>query len=225
MAKLGIGDFDQSGLGAKSDAEPGFLDHHLVIRAIADSQHIGRIEAKPIARFDREFACERPSTIGSPTSPDSLPPAKMRRLALTRSKPTMLRDRLGEGQKAPGYEQAARTACTHGLDQGPSAIGQMHALHETSMQFALVETGEQANPFPQGAGKIQLALHGALGDPRDLVLEARIIGELVDAFLADDGRIHVGDEQIASSAAPLAGRRCRRRRAHRAPSGRRGPYR
>ena len=32
---------------------------------------------------------------------------------------------------------------------------------------------------------------------RDLVLEAGIIGELVDAFLADDGRIHVGDEQLA----------------------------
>jgi hypothetical protein len=38
-------------------------------------------------------------------------------------------------------------------------------------------------------------LHGPLGDLRDLTLEADEIGELVDAFLAYDGRIHVGDQQ------------------------------
>ena len=38
-------------------------------------------------------------------------------------------------------------------------------------------------------------MHRALGNPRDLFLKSGIIGELIDAFLADDGRIHVGDQK------------------------------
>ena len=64
-------------------------------------------------------------------------------------------------------------------------------------KLALIQTGKQPHPLPQRPAEIQLALHRALGDPRDLVLEPGIIGELVDAFLADDRRIHVGDEQPA----------------------------
>ena len=71
----------------------------------------------------------------------------------------------------------------------------MHPLVEAARELALVEPGEQPHALAQRAGEIELALHRALGDPRDLVLEPGIIGELVDAFLADDGRIHVGDEQ------------------------------
>ncbi len=40
------------------------------------------------------------------------------------------------------------------------------------------------------------AAHGALGDLGDPALDAGIIGELVDAFLADHGGIHVGDEKF-----------------------------
>ena len=50
----------------------------------------------------------------------------------------------------------------------------------------------------------------ALGHRRDLGLAAGIVGQLVDAFLADHRRIHVGDEQPLAAARDAAGRRRRR---------------
>ncbi len=44
-------------------------------------------------------------------------------------------------------------------------------------------------------GKVQLALHCPLGNLRDPGFHPGIIGQLIDAFLTDHGRIHVGDEQ------------------------------
>ena len=54
---------------------------------------------------------------------------------------------------------------------------------------------QQRDALAQRRREIQLALHGALGDRGDLRLEPGIVGELVDAFLPDDRRIHVGDQQ------------------------------
>ena len=52
-----------------------------------------------------------------------------------------------------------------------------------------------ADAGPQRLLEIELAVHGARGDRGDLRLDADGVGELVDAFLLDHGRIHVGDEQ------------------------------
>ena len=40
MSKLGIGDFDERGLGPEGDAEARFLDHQLVVGAIADGKDV-----------------------------------------------------------------------------------------------------------------------------------------------------------------------------------------
>ena len=58
-----------------------------------------------------------------------------------------------------------------------------------------VQPGEQRHPLLKRFREVQLALHRQLGDRGDLRLEAGIISQLVDAFLADDRRIHVGDQQ------------------------------
>src|SRR6185503_16350996 len=68
-------------------------------------------------------------------------------------------------------------------------------LVEAALELALVESREQAHSLSQRTRKIELAVHRALGDARDLLLETRVVRELVDAFLANDRRIHVGDEE------------------------------
>ena len=60
---------------------------------------------------------------------------------------------------------------------------------------------EQGHALAQRRRELDLAAHGALGDGGDMRLQADMIGELVDAFLADHGRIHVGEEQRLAAAA------------------------
>src|SRR6185312_9299485 len=93
-------------------------------------------------------------------------------------------DRLRERQEAARHQKAARSARAHGLDEGFRAGSNLDPLVEAALERALVEAGEKPHALTQRSGEIQLALHRALGDPRDLVLEPGIIGELVDAFLA-----------------------------------------
>ena len=62
-----------------------------------------------------------------------------------------------------------------------------------------LETFEQSDPFAQGAFEVELALHRALGDRGDAILEPGEIGELVDAFLPDHRRIHVRHEQVGNA--------------------------
>ena len=57
------------------------------------------------------------------------------------------------------------------------------------------EPGEQRDAFCQRRLEGDLAAHGALGDGSDAGLLADEIRELVEAFLADHGGIHVGEEQ------------------------------
>ena len=58
---------------------------------------------------------------------------------------------------------------------------------------------EQADTLAQRSLEIELAAHCTLGNVGDTVLDAGIVGQLVDAFLPDHGRIHVGDEQPGHS--------------------------
>src|SRR3546814_1905975 len=62
------------------------------------------------------------------------------------------------------------------------------------------EALQQADALAQGGLEGDLAAHGALGDRGDLRFEAEFGGEFVDTFLLDDGRIHVGDEELLAAA-------------------------
>ena len=65
---------------------------------------------------------------------------------------------------------------------------------------------EQADPFAQGALEFDLAAHRALGDRGDMRADADRGGEFVDAFLPDQRRIHVGDQQALGARRRAAGR-------------------
>ena len=114
---------------------------------------------------------------------------------MTRSKPIARATGSAKDRKPPETSRQlappARIVCT---SVSAPAVRWTRSSRQR-LKLALVEPGEQPHPLTQRAREIELALHRPLGDPRDAVLEPDIIGELVDAFLADDGRIHVGDEQ------------------------------
>ena len=70
----------------------------------------------------------------------------------------------------------------------------------TSVDDVRLEPREQRDALAQRRLEGDLAAHGALGDRGHLLLQADEIGEFVDAFLADHGGVHVGEEQLLAPA-------------------------
>ena len=62
---------------------------------------------------------------------------------------------------------------------------------------------QQRDALAQRRLELDLAAHGAFGDRCDMGLQPGKIRQLVDAFLADHGGIHVGEKKL------LAPERCR----------------
>ncbi len=85
--------------------------------------------------------------------------------------------------------------------QPECAAGGAPAVAGTGVQFVSAlqrlqaQALQHADPLQQRAFELKLAAHGPLGDLGDLGLLAGKVGQLVQAFAADDGRIHVGDQQ------------------------------
>ncbi len=106
-----------------------------------------------------------------------------------------LRDRIGKVVEAARYQHRARAhRCERGHQRGRTRRGG-NPLGEAIMDCAFIEPSEQRDALPQGRLEIEFTLHGAFGDRGDLRLQPCVIGQLVDAFLSDHGRIHVRDEQ------------------------------
>jgi len=94
------------------------------------------------------------------------------------------------GQRACGPHRArehARAGC------------QADALGHCARRRRHIESAQQRDALAQRRLEGDLAAHGALGDGGHLRSETQAIGELVDAFLLDDRRVHVGQEQALAS--------------------------
>ena len=202
--RAGVGDCGERRLGAVGDAQPGFLDHQPVVGAVADRQHVcqrpGRARSRASISASRLAGA---STIGSPIvaaelavrrCPDdwranAIEPDVARRSA---------RRRTGSRPRPAGSSRPSRASSGPGSPRpgsaGPARPGSARSIARRSPASSATRSRKRA-------GEIELALHRPLGDRGDLGFEPGIIGELVDAFLADDGRIHVGDEQPLRRAA------------------------
>ena len=55
---------------------------------------------------------------------------------------------------------------------------------------------QECDALAQRRLELDLAAHRAFGDPGDMGFQADIVGQFVDAFLADHGGVHVGEEQL-----------------------------
>ena len=84
----------------------------------------------------------------------------------------------------------------HGRDQLPAARGQRDALFQDFIDRAGGQVLQQRDALAQRRLELDLAAHGALGNGGHMRLHPDEIGELVDAFLADHGGIHVGEKKL-----------------------------
>ena len=97
--------------------------------------------------------------------------------------------------KPPETRQAYPPFAPHGRDQRAPAGRQRDAFSITSSTTATGRPFEQRHALAQRRLERDLAAHRPLGDRRHMRFQPGIVGQLVDAFLADHGGIHVGDEQ------------------------------
>ena len=84
----------------------------------------------------------------------------------------------------------------HGHDQFAAAGSRPDAFGQHFVDDADRHALQQRHTLAQCRLELDLAAHRALGDFSDMVLQPREIRELVDAFLADHGGIHVGQKQL-----------------------------
>jgi len=84
----------------------------------------------------------------------------------------------------------------HRGDQFQPAGGERDALFDHFVYHLDRQALQERDSFPESRLEGDLAVHGACGDQRHLVLEADFGGEFVNAFLADHGGIHVGDQEL-----------------------------
>src|SRR6185437_615712 len=105
-------------------------------------------------------------------------------------------DAIGEQSEAAGDQRGVRAMDAHGADQRPRARRQLDALAQHLVDDGDFQPFEQRDELAQRRLEGNLAAHGPLGDRRDVRFEPDVIGELVDALLADHRGVHVGEEQL-----------------------------
>ncbi len=108
-------------------------------------------------------------------------------------------DAIGEQREAAGDHAGVGAVRPHGGDQRAGARRQSDALFYHLVDRRDRQALEQGDPFAQRRLEGNLAAHGALGDRRHVRFQADVIGEFVDAFLLDHGRIHVGQKQLLAA--------------------------
>ena len=190
-----------SGLGVKRNTKPSRHDHVEVVCAIADRQRLVGGQSRRARSAIRVASFASRPRIGSATVPERRPAGSRRsRLALDLIKPDCRSDLVGKGRESAGDEAGVGAARPHGRDQGFAAGREGDAARDHLLGHGCGQAGQQRDAFAQRGRERKLPAHGALGDGGDARLLTDQVGQLVDAFLADHGRVHVGERQLLAPA-------------------------
>ncbi len=195
MVDHGVGGGSDRRLGAERHADPGFAQHGEIVRAVADRHGGLTAKAETVAQRDQGQALRL-------APEDRLLDAAGERLVCDDEpvgavlvEADHLGDRAGEKREAARDEAGVGAVRPHRAHERARAGRQRDARGDDLIDDRERQPLEQRHPLPQRRLERDLAAHGALRDRRDLRFEADIVGELVDAFLRDHGRVHVGEEQ------------------------------
>ena len=182
-------------LGAEGGAQSGFTEHGEVVGAVADGHRLLGRQLETGAQFDErvELGLLAEDGIGDRSVQDAVIGEQGVGAMLVEA--YGLADRPGEDGEAARDEGGIAAIGAHRLDEFASARRQRDAVADDLADDRERHALQQGDALAQSRLEIDLAAHRAFGDRGDMLLETDEGGELVDAFLADHGRIHVGEEQ------------------------------
>jgi hypothetical protein len=109
--------------------------------------------------------------------------------------PDLRRDLCRKFREAARHQAGIGTVAAHRMDQSPPARRQGDPSRDHLVNDAGRKALEHGNALAKGRGEFDLAAHGALGNGSDAGPLADEVGQFIDAFLADHGGVHVGEEQ------------------------------
>jgi len=195
MVEPGVGGCRHRRLGAEGRAQSRFAEHGEVVGAVADRHGLRGGELEAGAQFDErvELGLLAEDRIGDRAVQDAVAGNECVRAVLVEA--DGLADRAGEDGEAAGDERGIAAIRPYRPDEFAPARRQGDAVADDLADDGKRHVLQQGDTLAQSRFEIDLAAHGALGDGGDMLLQADEGGELVDAFLADHGRIHVGEEQ------------------------------
>lgn len=187
--------FGDPWLGVIGNAKAGKFDHRQIVRPVADGERFAHRKALFIDELLQARALGVPPEDRLGHLAGQLSAIAQECVGPVFVKADLRRDMRREGGETTGNKGAISPVRTHGGDKRLCARRQRDAIFDDAFNHRNVEPGEQADALAQGRLELDLAAHGALGDRRDTVLQAKLAGKLVDALLSDHGGIHVGDQK------------------------------
>lgn len=186
-------------LGPEGEPDAGGGEHRQIVRAVADGHCL--LERDPTLggqgeqRFQFGLAGhERPLHSTGDTARRQLQPV---RHAMIKTEPR--RNPLGKNREPARNERGRGSSSAHRRYQRSCSGGEPNA-GSRFFEHPVLHPCEQAHPRLKRGGKIDLAIHRATRDVGDLRPKAEKIGKLVEHFIRDDRRLHIGDEKALAPA-------------------------
>ena len=195
MVEPGVGCGCDRRLGTEGCAQSCFAEHGEVVGAVAYGHGLRRRELEAGPQFDEriELGLLAEDGIGNRAVQDAV--AGEQRIGAILVEADGLADRPGEDGEAARDEGGVAAIGAHRPNELAPARRQRDAVADDLADDGKRDAFQQGDAFAQRRLEIDLATHGAFGDGGDMLLEPDDGGQLVDAFLADHRRIHVGKEQ------------------------------
>ena len=178
----------QHRFGVEGDAEAGSLDHRQIVGAVADRKRSFGIEPEARAQFAQrlELGLAAENRFRDFSGQPSIRIGQQRVGALL-VEPDRGGELDGKGGEAAGHHAGVSAIGAHRGDERRAARRQTDALGQHGIDDRGRQSLEQRHALAQRRRESDFAAHGALGDLGNLAFDAGIIGELVDALLADHG--------------------------------------
>lgn len=195
MVEPGVGCGGYGGFGTKGCAQSRFAEHGEIVGAVADGHRLLRRQLEAGTQFDErvELGLFAEDRIGDLAVQDAVISEQCVRAMFVEADGRS--DRAGEDGEAARDEGGVAAIRADRLDQLAPARRQRDAVADDFADDRKRHALQQGDALAQGRFELDLATHGTLGDFSDMFLQAHDGGQLVDAFLADHRRIHIGEEQ------------------------------
>ncbi len=181
--------------GAIGDPKSGSFEHGKVVCPVTDRERrTWRQSARPAEFIERcTFRRSTENRFDDPAGQASINHLENVRPVLMKTCP--FSDNACKARKAAGDQRAIGPICSHRRDQFFGAPGEADSFVDDVADNTSLEPGEPAHALAKGGLKVQFATHRAFCHGPDGTSNTGHVGQFIDAFLLDDRRIHIRDQQ------------------------------